>query len=109
MDCNLFVLAGTLATKPELREFESGKRLLRLLVTTRIDNPRKRTDVLPVVIWDPPDAPDPGNLTVGTRIWATGSVQRRFWESGSGRQSRVELVANHLTLEPDTREQKVEK
>jgi len=98
MDLNLIVLCGRLAVKPELKEFDSGSRLVRLLVTVRSDEPRRRVDVVPVTLWDPPqdlldDMPDKGR-----RIWVCGSVQRRFWESPDGRKSRLEVVAEQVHL-----------
>lgn len=98
MDLNLTVLCGRLATDPEIREFDSGARLIRYLVTTRVDFPRKRTDVIPVTLWDPPDEliDDPG--TKGERVWACGAVQRRYWESPDGRRSRVEVVAEQVKV-----------
>ena len=96
MDYNLVLLEGTLAAPPELREFESGSRLLRLLVTIRSTEPRKRVDVLPVTLWDPPDDLTARPLERGDRVWACGSAQRRFWEAREGRRTRVELVARHV-------------
>ena len=32
------------------------------------------------------------------RIWVSGSVQRRFWESPDGRRSRIEVVAENVTI-----------
>lgn len=109
MDLNLIVLCGRLATDAELRVFDSGSRLIRFLVTVRADHPRRRVDVVPVTLWDPPDemVDEPGEK--GQRIWICGSVQRRFWESLDGRRSRVEVVAEQVTfrlddLEPVTAE-----
>lgn len=96
MDYNVIVLQGTLAAPAELREFESGARLLRLLVTVRSAEPRRRVDVLPVTLWDPPDELTARPLERGDRIWACGSAQRRFWEAKEGRRTRVELVARHV-------------
>jgi single-strand DNA-binding protein len=98
MDLNLIVLCGRLAVEPELKEFDSGSRLVRLLVTVRSDEPRRRVDVVPVTLWDPPqdlleDMPEKGR-----RIWVCGSVQRRFWESPDGRKSRLEVVAEQVHL-----------
>ncbi|HSJ85543.1 MAG TPA: single-stranded DNA-binding protein [Acidimicrobiia bacterium] len=98
MDLNLIVLCGRLAVEPELKEFDSGSRLVRLLVTVRSDQPSRRVDVVPVTLWDPPqdlleDMPDKGR-----RIWVCGSVQRRFWESPEGRKSRLEVVAEQVHL-----------
>ena len=98
MDLNLIVLCGRLATDPELRVFDSGARLIRFLVTVRAEHPRRRVDVVPVTLWDPPDdiIDEPGEK--GDRVWICGSVQRRFWESRDGRRSRVEVVAEQVTL-----------
>lgn len=98
VDLNLMVLWGRLATDPELREFDSGSRLMRFLVTTKTDHPRHRVDVIPVTLWDPDDelVDNPG--TKGQRVWICGAVQRRFWEGPEGRQSRVEVVADQVNL-----------
>lgn len=97
MDINLVILFGRLSTDPELRVFDSGTRLLRYLVTVRVDYPRRRVDVVPVTLWDPPEelVADPG--TKGQRVWVCGSVQRRFWEGPEGRRSRVEVVAEQVS------------
>jgi single-strand DNA-binding protein len=96
MDLNLCVLAGRLAAPPEIRQFESGARLVRYLVTARSEEPRRRVDVIPVTLWDPSDelldtAPAPG-----CRLWVAGSVQRRFWSADEGRRSRLEIVADQV-------------
>lgn len=98
MDLNLVVLCGRLATDPELRAFDSGAQLARLLVTVRSDEPRRRVDVVPVTLWDPPEEflSDPPQK--GRRVWVCGSVQRRFWESPEGRRSRLEVVAEQVNV-----------
>jgi single-strand DNA-binding protein len=101
MDLNLVVVSGRLAAPPEIRQFESGARLARFLVTVRSEEPRRRVDVLPVTLWDPADelvarVPQPG-----TRVWVAGSVQRRFWSASDGRRSRIELVADQVCLRDD--------
>lgn len=98
MDLNLIVLCGRLSVDPEVRVFDSGARLIRYLVTVRAEAPRKRVDVVPVTLWDPPDdlVDEPGEK--GERVWICGSVQRRFWESPDGRRSRIEVVAEQVTL-----------
>lgn len=98
MDMNLVVVAGKLAAPVELREFESGSRLLRALITVRSTSPRRRVDVLPVVLWDPEDGHDLLECPVGKRVLVVGSVQRRFWSGDEGRQSRLELIAHHIEL-----------
>ena len=101
MDLNLIVIAGRLAAEPELTTFASGARLLRLLVTVRSQEPRRRIDVLPVVMWDPTDSVQIDELVRGTRVWVAGSVQRRFWSAEAGRTSRVEIVAHDVQPRPD--------
>jgi single-stranded DNA-binding protein len=101
MDMNLVVVAGKLAAPPELRQFESGSRLLRSLVTVHSDAPRRRVDVLPVTLWDPPENHELIEAAVGKGVWIVGSVQRRFWSDAEGRRSRLELVAHHMELKPN--------
>ena len=100
MDFNLVTLAGTLAVDPELREFASGARLLRLLLTVRSAEPRRRVDVVPVTLWDPPAALLAESLERGRRVFVVGGVQRRFWEAKEGRRSRVEIVAEYVAARP---------
>jgi len=96
MDLNLAVFAGTLSAPPEIRTFESGSRLTRLLLTVRATEPRKRTDVVPIVLWDPPEGGPLEELERGDRIWAVATVQRRFWSAAEGRKSRLEVIAHHI-------------
>lgn len=95
MDLNVVILAGRLATVPDVRVMEGGATLVRYLVTVRSEEPRRRVDVIPVVLWGA-DENAPTKLPAGTRVWVAGSVQRRFWEGGAGRRSRVEVVAHHV-------------
>ena len=105
MDLNLVVLCGRLATPGELRVFDSGTRLLRLLVSLRTEEPTRRVDVVPVTLWDPEEDLVQAVKERGIRIWAVGAVQRRFWEGSDERRSRIELVALQVTAhEPDTEE-----
>ncbi|MDX2344055.1 MAG: single-stranded DNA-binding protein [Acidimicrobiia bacterium] len=98
MDFNVVVLSGRLAAPPELREFESGSRLVRSLVTVRSDTPRRRVDVVPVTLWDPdPDAAILG-ASVGDGVWVAAAVQRRFWTETERRMSRLEIVARDIEV-----------
>ena len=98
LDLNVVVLCGRLAADPELRVFDSGTRLIRYLVTGGVAHPRRRLDVIPVTLWDPPDdlVDHPG--LKGERVHVCGSVQRRFWESPDGGRSRIEVVAAQVTF-----------
>ncbi len=94
MDLNLVVVAGRLAAAPEIRVFDGGATLVRYLVTTRTEEPRRRIDVVPVVLWDAEEADT--KFERGDRIWVAGSVQRRFWNDDHSRRSRIEVVAHHI-------------
>jgi single-strand DNA-binding protein len=98
VDLNLVVLGGKLAAPPELRQFESGSRLLRSLVTVRTSGPRRRVDVVPVTLWDPADDHEVVDADAGRRVWIVGTVQRRFWSGAEGRRSRLEVIAHHMQL-----------
>lgn len=104
MDLNLVVLCGRLAAPVELRSFESGSRLARCLVTVRSEEPR-RVDVVPVTLWDPPDALVDAEPSPGQAVWVAGSVQRRFWGGAEGRRSRLEVVADQVCLRPPPAEE----
>ena len=98
MDLNLVVLAGRIAAEPEVRTFESGATLMRLLVTVRSDEPRRRLDVIPVVQWNPDPDDIPQASVRGRSVWVAGAVQRRFWSVDDGRHSRVEIVAHEIAI-----------
>ena len=100
MDLNLVVIAGRVASAPEIRVFDGGSTLVRLLVTTRATEPRQRVDVVPVTLWDTDGDKDDfkaaTSLERGDRVWVAGSVQRRFWSDDNSRRSRIEVVAHHV-------------
>ncbi len=101
MDCNVVVLAGRLAAQPEMRTFESGTTLMRLLVTVRSIEPRARLDVIPVVQWNPDVGAVPDEELRGRGVWVVGAAQRRFWSAEDGRHSRIEIVANIVEFRPE--------
>lgn len=101
MDLNMVVLNGRLATEPELRVLDSGSRMARLLVAVRSEEPHSRLDVIPVIWWEPEDEFVAAPPDVGSRIWITGSVQRRFWDSADGRRSKLDVVAAHVSVYAD--------
>jgi single-stranded DNA-binding protein len=97
MDLNLVVIAGRLAADPEVKVSNGGVAVMRLLVTTRTEEPRRRIDVVPVTWWDVTEEQiESLNLHRGERVWVAGTVQRRFWSSGEGHRSRMEVVARYV-------------
>jgi single-stranded DNA-binding protein len=102
MDLNLVVLAGTVATQPEVRTFTSGTTLIRYLLTVRTTEPRRRVDVVPVTLWEPRQEDLARVETAsGHAAWVAGSIQRRFWSSADGRSSRVEVIAHEVRIGDD--------
>jgi single-stranded DNA-binding protein len=98
MDLNLVVLAGRIATEPEIRTFPSGTTMIRYLVTVRSSEPRRRVDVIPVSLWDPsPDVREHRDVR-GRKVWVAGSVQRRFWADAGDTRSRMEIVAHEVRI-----------
>lgn len=95
-DFNLVVLCGQLTMEPEYRAYNSGARLIRFLVATRSSEPLRRLDVVPVVIWDPPDELWIRETHRLDRIVVIGTVQRRFWTAPDGREGRIEVVASKV-------------
>jgi single-stranded DNA-binding protein len=98
---NVAVIAGTLAAPPELRDFGSGSRLMRYLITTTSEVPRHRVDVIPVVLWNPTDEAVAAELAPGVGVWAACSVQRRFSSGPAGRRSQLDLVAHVVEQRED--------
>jgi single-stranded DNA-binding protein len=97
MDLNLVVIAGRLAANPEVRVSNGGVAVMRLLVTTKTDEPRRRIDVVPVTWWDVTEEQvEALDLHQGERVWVAGTIQRRFWSSDEGRRSRMEVVARDV-------------
>jgi single-stranded DNA-binding protein len=98
MDLNV-VISGRLAAKPETRTLDGGSMLIRYLVIARAEEPRRRTDVVPAVQWNPPEWT--ADLVRGDCLWLAGAVQRRFWSDDQNRRGRIEVVANHVQRRPD--------
>jgi len=101
MDLNLAVLCGHLAAPPEVRTFDSGSRLVRYLLTVRSEQPRRRVDVLPVTLWDPSEELTENAPSAGSCLWVVGAIQRRFWDGEQGRRSRLEIIAEQVTVRPE--------
>lgn len=99
MDLNLVVLLGRLSAPPDI--VTNANTTVRLLVAVRSEWPVKRLDLVPVIWWNPSHDEVSGLPQVGARVWATGSVQRRYWEGPDGRRSRIEMIAEHVSFPSD--------
>ncbi len=99
MDLNLVVLLGRLAAPPDIVTNDDVR--VRLLVAVRSEWPAKRLDLIPVMWWNPAEDDLSGLPEVGAQVWATGAVQRRYWEGPDGRRSRIEMIAEHVSFPTD--------
>ena len=100
MDLNLVVIAGRLSMEPDVTEYASGHVLIRLLVATKQTDPIRRVDVLPVSLWDPSESKRAAieAAEIGSRVWVSGTMQRRFWSGEEGRKSRLEIIAKEVQV-----------
>lgn len=101
MDINLAVLCGRLATAPEVQVFDTGTRIMRFLVSVAADRPRRRIDVIPVTLWDPSEDLVGNPPEQNSRVWVTGVVQRRAEDGPEGRRTRIQIVADQVTVLTD--------
>ena len=102
IDLNLVVLCGRLVTVPDSRTGGNGPDQLRLLIAVRGLDPRRRVDVVPVNLVDPPAALEPEVLIPGTRVWVSGSLRRTFGDdSVPSTRSRLEVHGSRIYLIDD--------
>lgn len=106
-DVNVIRIEGRLSAPPETRELPSGDQLVALRVVVRRPD-GDRVDSLPVVVGPPPRRGQrrrPGQADTATvrraqrlseddRVAVDGWLQRRFWRSGDGAHTRLEVVAS---------------
>ena len=97
-DMNLVVLVGRVASEPKVRGFPSGAQVVEYTITSRVEEPRRRVDVIPVYLWVLEGDEEPWIPQKGDPILAIGQVQRRFWENKAGdRKQRVEIIAEEVS------------
>lgn len=108
-DVNTLVIAGRLSAEPDVKELESGTTLVLLRVVVRRPD-GSRVDSLPVVVGPAPqrghrrapgqararDVRRASSLRAGDRVRVEGFLQRRFWDAGGSRRSRLQVVAAAL-------------
>lgn len=109
-DRNEVVLEGRLSAPPDVRELPSGSDLVLLRVVVRRPD-GSRVDSLPVAVGPPPlrgrrrragqalsrTVRAAARLSDGDRVRVTGWVQRRFWDAGGVRRTRLQVVAEDVS------------
>ena len=92
---NTVCLLGRLAADPESRDLPSGDLLLTFRVVVdrndAVSGQRRQVDTIDCAVWS-------GRVQRSVRSWSAGDVvtveghlRRRFWRSGGGATSRVEV------------------
>jgi single-strand DNA-binding protein len=101
---NVVAVRGRLSRPAEERVLPStGDRVVGLDITVRREGVA-RAESVPVVWYEAPASAS--NLDEGDEVVVVGHVQRRFFRSGGGTQSRTEVVARCVV--PVTATKKVE-
>lgn len=112
-DVNRVTLVARITTAPTLRELPSGDQVVAFGVSVR--RPTEGVDALPVQVGPaPPAGTRPrsgqigrrvltaaGRLQVGHRVEIRGRLQRRWWDAGGVRRSRIEVVATSVECVPE--------
>lgn len=107
---NRIQLSGTVSRTPQVKRLRSGDELvvLRLLVRRPDDS---RADSIEVAVGPAPGRGRhrrPGqalgatvrraaSLPEGRQVSVVGHLERRFWRSGEGTRTRLQVVAHELT------------
>ncbi len=96
---NIVILEGSLSSTPRSRTLPSGDELIQYEVTTDAagDGPRQS---VPVSWLRPSRAP---RVDFGDQVVVVGTVQRRFFRTGGGTQSRTEVAAALVTKPGSTK------
>ena len=91
---NVVVVRGRLSRPAEERVLESRTRLVTLELT--VPRPGERADSVPVAWMGAPASA--ARLDTGEEVLVIGRVRRRFFRTGSGTQSRTEVVAERVIV-----------
>jgi single-strand DNA-binding protein len=103
---NVVSLVGRLAAVPQVRVLPSGDQVATFRIV--IDRPprargrsgRVLVDTIDCVAWRADVRRRATSLTEGTIICVDGALRRRFWRSGVGAASRVEVEVDRIRRRP---------
>ena len=94
-DCNEVRLTGRVSVDPESRVLPSGDTLwsLRLVVERGPgeSRSRQRVDTLECAVWAARVQRSVASWRAGDQVEVTGALRRRFFQTGAGAASRVEV------------------
>ena len=94
---NVVTLIGNLATDVELKELGEGKRVANFVIAVDRLSRDGGADFVRVSVWDKQADLCDRYLAKGRRVALDGRLRSRSWEdSGGGKRSAVEVVANRI-------------
>lgn len=96
---NVSIVAGVASAPPRIRGLPSGRTLAG--VSIRVPGADGPATSVPVAVWDPPAWV--ATVVAGDGLVVVGRVVRRFYRSGGGTASRVEVEALSIARAPDRR------
>lgn len=101
LDRNEVVLVGRVASDPQEKELPSGDTVwLFRLVVRRPDGrvSRQKVDALECCAWTPRVQRSIRGWREGDQVEVGGAIRRRFFRTGGGAQSRVEVEVSSARL-----------
>ena len=101
VDRNEVVLVGRMASDPQEKQLPSGDTVWMFrLVVRRPDGTvsRQRVDALECCAWTPRVQRSVRGWREGDQVEVSGAIRRRFYRSGTGSQSRVEVEVSSARL-----------
>lgn len=98
---NTVVLSGRLTKDPELKETNSGKKVIsfNLAVNRRFQNEEQQADFIPCVAWNKTAEVIAQYCSKGSQIGIEGRLQQRSYENSQGQKVYViEVLCNQVTF-----------
>lgn len=107
MDINLALVNGRIAVPAMIDLDPDGGRVLRMLVLVRSER-RRRVDIIPVRMADPPGELSPEELGAGRRVFVAGGLIRRYSPAGPSAGGRMEVAADSISIQPEDGRQDID-
>lgn len=99
MSLNKVILVGRLTRDPEVRYTQTGKAVASFSIA--VDEgygDQKRTNFIPIIVWDKLAEICGNNLSKGRRVLVEGRLQIRDFEKDGQKRRSTEVVAQVVTF-----------
>jgi single-strand DNA-binding protein len=95
---NAVTLVARVTSEAEPFELPSGDTLMKFRVVVPRHKPvtKATVDTIDCVAFKPVVQRKAGNLAIGDVVEVTGALRRRFWKTGVGVASRMEVEVSNL-------------